>query len=384
MLLQVQNNLDQQPSTLYSFLSTAGTAGGTALPVKNTNGFNAQWAVQLGKTGEETAEILNIDNIGGTVLNTSGTARFPHAIDTPVYQTHYDQVIFLRSTTGTQGTATALSTVSITPDSFYTEYNDSSGVATYAYQTQYYNSITGDLSGTSSWFVPGGPTFYSLQKLKDRVKHDLYSSNFIKDDATITDWINEWVEIMTNAALKVNQGYSVGTASSAFGTAGIGTITEPLFKYASKIEITFDGVNYVNSTEIPLNQFGAQDTFSSSFPRHSWRGNTTFLVLPQGVAGTALMTLGELSTQLTNDTDELPQFLKSYTTGCIEYVLYKAYTLDQKDTSAEPHYQKFLVSKNSFITEITPRDYTGPKTIDFVEGIDPRGDDLTLSMEYFV
>jgi hypothetical protein len=382
MIISVENSLDKQSTTLASFLSTNGTAGGTVVPVKNINGFQTSWAIQLGRTGEEQAEILTISSIGGTALNTAGTARYAHPIDTPVYQTHYDSVIILRSTSGTTGTPTALSTVSITPDSFYTEYNDANGAATYAYQSQYYNSVNGDRSGTSSWFVPGGPTYYSLQRLRDRIKKSLFSSQYIKEDDTITDWINEWVEQMTNKALKLNQAYSVGTAGYSFGTASLGTVTASLFKYAMKIEVTWDGITYTSSTEIAVNQFSATDTFSSVSPRHYWQGDTIFGILPNGSSGTARFTLGQLQSELVNDTDELPQYLKGYTSGCLEYCLYKAYDLDQKQDIAESHYKKFKTSQGEFITDATPRDQTGEKYINFVEGIGS-ADDPSLA-DYFV
>ena len=373
----------QNPTTLYTFLATNGTAGGTVWPVKNIAGLNNNWAQQIGKTGEETAEIVNISGApSGTVFNSSGTAKFAHSLDTPIYQIHYDQIVISRSTSGTAGTATPLATVSITPDSFYTNYDDTSGSATYAYQTQFYNSVSGDLSATSDWFVPGGPTFYSFQKLKGRVKHDLYSAQYIKDDATIGDWVNEWIEQMTNSALKVNEAYSIGTASYAFGTAGLGTITAPLFKYAAKIEVTFDGVTYTPTTKIPLNQFSDFDIFSSFAPRHYWQGDTVFGVLPVS-AGTARMSLGQLSTQLDSDSDELPQYLKSYTAGCIEYCLYKAKSLDQKDAAAEENYLKYIKNRSDFIAEITPRDFTGPSYIGFVEGLSGREEDLLISDEVF-
>lgn len=368
MILQVENNLAKQPSTQVSFLATNGTAGGTVWPVKNIAGINNQWAQQIGQTGEEQAEIVVVSGApAGTAFNSSGTAKFPHPIDTPIYQIHYDKVIFLRSTSGTAGTATALATVSITPDSFYTQYDDTSGAATYAYQTQYYNSVSGDLSGTSPWFIPGGPSFYSRQKLRDRVKRRLYSAGFIKDDDTINDMINEWTEQMTNTALKVNQNYSTGTASYSFGTAGYGTVTEPLFKYASKVEITFDGVRWTKTTELPNNQYDDRDIFSTLAPKHSWQGDTTFRILPYGSLGTARMSLGKIATQLTDDSDELPQYLRSYTTGCIEYCLYAAKDIDQKDQASDRNYQKFMMNKKDFLAEITPRDYTGPKMIDITE-----------------
>lgn len=383
MLLSVQNNLLDPQTTLYSYTTNNGTVGGTAIPVRNLNGFSAQYAVQLGKTGEEQSEIVIIDTPAGTALPiySSGTLKYSHALDTPVYQIHYDQVVFKRSTAGTAGTATALATVSITPDSMFTEYNDSSGAATYAYKVQYQNSVSSDLSSESDWFSPTGPTFYSLQKIRDRAKNALYSASYIRENAVIDDWINEWVELMTNKALKVNQAYSTGTAAYSFGTAGLGTVTEPLFKYASKIEITTDGVTYRNSSELPLNRYSSTDIFSAYTPRHSWQGDTVFQVLPFGNAGTAKMTLGKLSTQLVNETDELAQFLRGYTTGCIEYVLYRAYDLDQKDNQADKHFNRHKVTQQEFIGEITPRDNSGVKFIDILDGT---GREDSVDLDYFL
>ena len=96
MILSVENNLDRQPSTQVTFLSTNVTSGGTIFPVKNINGLQSNWAQQIGKTGEEQSEIVNISGaISGTVFNTASTGRFNHNIDTPIYQVHYDSIIFL-------------------------------------------------------------------------------------------------------------------------------------------------------------------------------------------------------------------------------------------------------------------------------------------------
>lgn len=332
--------------------------------------------MQLGKTGEELAEILVVSGApSGTTINTAGTLKYAHPIDTPLFQIKYDSVIFKRSTAGTAGTATALATVTITPDQAYTNYDDTTGASTYAYKTQFYNSTTGDLSAESAWFVPGGGAFYTLQRLRGRVKSNLYNAGYIKEDQTIDDWINEWQEQMTNKALKVNQAYSLGTAQYAFGTAGLGTITEPLFKYAKKIEVTTDGNIYRKSLEIPVNQFSSTDIYDAYSPRHYWQGDTVFGVLPFGNAGTARMILGQLQSELTDDDDPLPQYLRGYTAGCMEYALYRAKSLDLKDDAAEKHYLKFIKSQDDFIKEITPRDQTGIKMIEMVD-VTGREDDL--------
>lgn len=367
MKLSIENTLDQLPETLFSYTSNNVVSGTNVYPVRNINSFSEEQAIQIGRTGEEQSEILVLSGVSGTQLTTTDNGRYSHNIDTPVYQIHYDQIILKRSTSGTSGTAIPLATTNITPDSLFTEYNDTTGVSTYAYKTQYLNSISGDLSSESDWFTPSGLSFYSLGKLRKRSKDVLYNAHYLSDDTVVDDWINEWVEEMTNAAIKVNKGYAIGTASYTFGTAGYGTITESGFKQASKIEVTWDGNNYVNSIELPMSQYSEKDYFSSVYPRHSWEGNDVFRILPFGSSGTARFSFGKLSTPLVNETDELPLPLRSYTTGCIEYVQYRAMGKDQHEDTGDPHYLRFMAKKNDFVSEMTPRDQTGEHYINFAE-----------------
>lgn len=386
MIISIENNLDKLPETLNTVLSQNVSAGGTILPVKNLSGINIQWSQQIGRTGEELTEIVNPLTISnGTALYNAGTTKFDHPLETPVYQIHYDSIIVSRSTTGTTGTNTAIATVSITPDSIYTQYDDATGVGTYAYKTQYYNSVSGDLSNESDWFVPSSnPTYYSLQKVRQRVKDALYNADYIKSDDVLTDWINEWCEQMNNAAVKANKGYSIGTASYSFGTAGYGTITDSLFKQATKVEITYDGISYTNSYELPMNQYSESDTFSAIRPRHSWAGDSIFRILPFGQAGTARFSYGKLNTPLENDSDELPVVLRSYTTCCVNYALFRAYANDTKPEIASQYFNLFKDGKNDFINEITPRDQSGYKTIEYVEGLSGMNEDVSITSDWFI
>jgi hypothetical protein len=392
MLISLQNQLTQQQGIQQTYVSTAVSAGGTSSPVKNIGGFTNQWAAQFGQTGEETAEIMVVSGVpSGTQLNfgtspshTGGTLLYAHAQDTPIYQIHYDQIIFYRSTAGTVGPFSSLATVSIQPDNPYTQYNDTTGISTYAYYAQYYNSVSGDLSGSSSIFLPGGPTFYSLQKIRQRTKDKLYSAGYIRDDSIITDWLNECQEQLVNSAIKVNQGYLIGTASYGFGTAGLGTVTDPLFKQAVKVEVTFDGSTYIPSTEMEIRQFSENDYFDASAPRHVWTGETAFEILPHNQAGTAKITYSQRLAPLVNDSDELTQTLKGYTTAFTEYCLGVAYGLDQKDAESQQHYQIFGQMKNDFIAEITPRDSTGIKMIDMAESISGMDEDVSSAYSDYV
>ncbi|MDE1868045.1 MAG: hypothetical protein KGI08_10105 [Thaumarchaeota archaeon] len=392
MLINIDNSsLFKQQSNQQTYVSSAIVAGGTSSPVKNIAGFNNQWAASLGNIGEETAEIMIISgtpagtqlNFGTSPSHTAGTLLFGHNIDTPIYQIHYDQIVISRSTAGTAGPFSALATVSITPDSLYTQYNDSTGASTYAYYAQYYNSVSGDISGSSSIFTSSGPTFYSLQKIRSRIKGKLYSSGFIRDDPTINDWINEAYEELTNSAIKVNQTYMLGTATYAFGTTGIVTITDTTFKNVQKLEVTWDGQTYIPSTRIELRDFSEADFFNAFTPRHAWLGETTFEVLPHNSAGTAKVYYSQRFTPLINDSDEVTQTLKAYTRAFVEYGLAQAYGLDQKD-QYNTHMEVFNQIKEAFVAEATPRDFSSAELISLGESISGLSDDIGYDVGDYV
>src|ERR1035437_5115 len=391
MLINLSNQLTIQQGIQQTYVASAISAGGTFSPVKNIDGLTSNWAVQLGQTGEEVAEILLISgapsgtqiNFGTSPSHTAGTLLFGHAQDTPIYQIHYDQFVLNRSTAGTAGTFSALATISITPDSLYTQYNDTTGAAGYAYYAQYYNSVTGDLSGSSSAFIPGGPTFYSLQKIRQRIKDKLYSAGYVRDDSLITDWINECYEDLANAAIKVNQNYMLGTSQYGFGTSGLGTITDSFYKQPIKVEVTFDGATFIPSRKMEVRSYVETDYFDISNPRHVWLGETTFEILPHTQSGTAKITYSTRFTPMVNDSDELTQTLKAYTGAFTEYCLGVAYGLDQKDAESGQHYELYGEKKKDFISEITPRDLTGAETIDIADSISGFEDDIASDFGSF-
>lgn len=372
MIISIENNLDKQAQ--YSYLSTDVVMGAGTIPVKNINAFITQWSYQLGKTGEEETEIIAAGTPSGTAI-ISGTIKYNHPIDTPVYSVHYDKYIIKRSTSGTSGTATILTngTVSITPDSTVTQYDDTTGATTYAYKVQLYNSVSGDTSSESDWIIPGGLSFYSKQRIRQRIKDGIYNPDYIKSDDTIDDWINEWLEEMNTAAIKVNQDYLLGTTTVVFGTAGLGTVTASDFMYTRKFEVTYDGITYGTATKININEYDDNTIYGGAIPRYSWQGDTIFQILPKGTGGTARITYSKGEAILENETDELPYPMRRYSRGFVYYGRSIAYENDQKDSTSSVNYQKALKVKSDFINEITPRDHTGVQHIQYVEQLS--GDD---------
>lgn len=360
MIIQVKNNLDVQAN--FSFMSVSKASSVGTLDVKNINPFYASWAVQIGKTGEERSEIkvISASTPSGTSIIFTSPTTFEHPSDTPLYAIKFDQVVFKRSTSGTAGTATALTngTVYITPDNLTTQFDDTTGASTYAYKTAFRNSITGEVSSDSDWQTPSGFTFYSLAKIRQRTKSKLFSSGYLKDDAQVDDWINEWVEEMNNAATHVDESYSMGTVNVAFGTNGYGTITSTDFKAPKKFWVTYDGVNKYKSYKQDLSTLLPTQIFTAVHPCYIWQDDNVFQIKPSDAPGTAEITYYKRSPILVNDTDEIPFAMRSYTKSFVNYALAEAYFNDDKDTKGNSYLSRAMMDKDLFIKDITPRGFT--------------------------
>ena len=381
MIVKALNDLSDKTSPTY--LANDEVAGTTTVRVKNTTGFTTNWAVQIGKTGEDRTEVVI-----GTVTNvgTLGVAAldFDHPKDTPIYPIKYNQVVFEKSAAGTAGTATPITdgTVEYQADAFdqqtgqsYTMFDDTSGTTTDAYKTYFRSSGLAANSTESDWITSGGFTFYSLGKLRQRVREKLWDSNFAADDE-INNWINEWKDEMINSVISVNEDYAIGTVAVGFGTNGLGTVTTADFKQPRKMEITYDGgVTYTLSTKQHLNEFDPNQTYLSSHPYHNWQGDNVFKVQPAG-PGTALVYFYRLGTPLVNDTDELPFPMRGYTKSFVDYGLSQAYQKDGKSAEAQNRVNDANNQKQMFINQSTPRDKSSTEMIELVENVSSEEDSI--------
>lgn len=375
MLIKAKNNLTDVAQNTY--LSSSVSAGGTALPVQNIAGFNASWAVQIGRTGEQQTEIklLSASTPSGTQLTTTGTVTYDQPQDTPVFAIKYDKMIFKRSTDGTAGTATAMTggTVNITPSSVYTAFDDTTGASTYAYKVAFYNSVLATSSSDSDWITPAGFSFYSLAKLRSRIRAKFFDSSFIPTDEQIDDWINEWLEVMTNAAIKVNKDYAIGTVDVAYsGTAQLGTITATDYKDVRRVWY-IDGSGTTPATKKDLTGFSPNEQFTAANPHYFFQGDNIIGRLPNDAAGTLRIAYYKMNPVLVNDTDELPVSMRSYTKSFVDYGYAQGLHKDGKASEGEIRENRAEKGKNDFIKEITPRAFTGTVYVDTVEAID--GDD---------
>jgi len=368
MIIPNRNLLsDGAPKT---HLTAAIASGATVYPVKNTAGFTTSYAIQVGETGLEQSEVLI-----GTVTNngtiTGAASKFEHPVDTPVYNLKFDQVVFERSTVGTSGTATPMTngTVTYQADADNTIFDDTSGSSSYAYRTYFKNSagVAGSTSVESDWITSAGFSFYSLARLRERIREKLWNDTFVSDDM-VNNWINEWKTEMVNAAISVNQEYSMGTVYVGFGTNGLGTITTDDFKQPRRIWITYDsGASFNNSTKAHPTSFLPEQQIPSTAPRHIWRGDSVFEVKPAENGGTALIEFYRFGTVIVNDTDELPLSLRAYTKSFVDYGLSQAFLKDEKFAEAKMKLSEANQARELFKLESSPRDKSSQTVVDEVE-----------------
>ena len=374
-LIRASNSLQQIATK--TVLASPVTAGGTSFPAQNVNTFAADWAIQIGNNGEERAEVKIISSISGLNLRTTGTATFDHPTDTPIYAIKYDKVIFKRSTAGTAGTAVALTggTVTYQPDHLFTQFDDTSSQSGYAYKASFFNSVTSEETADSDWLTTTGYSFYSRSKMRERIKGKLYDSGFIKSDETINDWMNEWLENMNNAAVHVNQDYSIGTVDVAFGTAGLGTITATNYKDIRRLWFTTDGNNFYVAQRISQTDFVPEQVFSASAPVYYPYGDNVFGVKPDGQAGTARITYYTLPTVMNDDGDELPVVMRGYSKSFVDYGLSQALQIDGKADQAAKKMSDAENALSLFVSDITPRSFSGPRFIKITDDVSGENDD---------
>lgn len=375
-IIKVENNLTDDAQKTY--LAVGQAIGVGTLYVKNTNGFNGSWAVQVGETGKDRSEIVIGTGISGTNIILSGTTLYDHPADTPVYSIKWNQVIFQKSTTGTAGTATAITngTIAIQPDDYdpadqksYTRFDDTAGTSTDAYRSVFRASTLNSNSSQSDWFVPSGATFYSLASLTNRVREKLWDSNFITKDSIIYNWINEFKDEMSNLLISTNESYAMGTVDVGFGTAGLGTVTTTDFNQIRRLEVTYNGNDYFLSGRMDIKDYLPDQQFSSVHPYHAWRGDTIFQIKPEEQGGTARIYFYRFGTTMVNSTDELPLPMRSYTKAFIDYSLSQAYFKDGKLNESRTLTNEVEKAKLKFQAEVSARDKSGPRYIDIVDAI---------------
>lgn len=372
MIIQSRNILAEQPITPVTYLTNNESAGTNVLRWANPNGFNTSWAIQVGKTGEEQTEVvvLGASTPSGTAGTLTANTLYEHPANTPIYGIKFNQIVFERSTAGTSGTATPMTNGTITyqPDKAVTIFDDTSGSTSYAYRTYFRNSVLAVNSTESDWITSEGFTFYSLARIRERVKNKLWNANFVTDEM-IDEWTNEWKETLRREAIAVNEDYSLGTVAVAFGTSGLGTITSSDYKgMVQRMWITYDSAGTYKAVKMDLNNFYPSEDFSKENPYYAMQGDSVILVKPEEEGGTAHIVYPTLEVPLDSDTEEVPVYMRDHTKSFVDYGLIQAQYKDGKISLND----KIILEnalKATFKQDIAPRKRTGPTTVNIVDSV---------------
>ena len=369
MIIKTTNNqFEKAPKT---YLSSALASGGTTVTVKNINSFSDNWNVQIGDIGHEKTEVIEIEGAPASgAINLAAAITYDHPSDTPVYCIKYNQIIFKQSTTGTAGTATAMAngTMNITPDWKFTQFDDTGGSASYAYKTAYRSTGLTTNSSDSDWITPAGYDFYSLAKIRQRVKDKMVNPDKVDDDK-LDDWINEWMESMNNAAVSVNEDFALGTVDLAYsGTAQYATISGTCnFKSVRRAWYTENGTDWAQMTKQEYTDFSPNETFSETHPYYHMKGDDELGRNPHESSGTVRLTHYKNPSVLDSDADSLPYSMRAYTGSFVKWGLAQSYRNDNKPNDAERLEMQAEAERDRFKKEVTPRNKSGPTYIKIVE-----------------
>lgn len=373
MIISVKNNLTvNAPFTYSTYQEVAGT---NVIRWKNADQMQASWALQVGATGIPQSEIvlLGVASPAGTAGTLTANTLFEHPAETPLYGIKWDQIVFEVATAGTSGTAVPITngTVAIQPNSETTFFDHTNALTTYAYKTYFRNSVLGSVSAESDWLTSSGFTYFSLAKIRQRIRNRLYNSDFIQDDSVITDWINEWLQMMHNAQVDVNEDYGLGTVGIAFGAnVELGTVTATDFRGGFKRVWSVDASGTFPAQKMDSNSYSPSRIFNNTNPYFYMQGDSVIGRKPSETAGTYIVEYNKQTPILVNDTDEIPVPMQSYTKSFVDYGNAMALNKDNKDGS------KFegaaLAQLGDFKQKIAPRNTTSNTMIDIVEST---GDD---------
>ena len=128
-----------------SYLSNPYSSGITSVAVKNNDRFATNDRIMIGEMGAEATEVVTVSAVDADGISlTIGATDYSHSADDPVYKLRFDQVKFYRSTTGSSGTYSALSTQDLDVDNadLKTVYDDTTGTSSYYYKISFYHSIS--------------------------------------------------------------------------------------------------------------------------------------------------------------------------------------------------------------------------------------------------
>lgn len=160
-----------------TYLTATADAAGTTLTVRavDSNAWADDDYIIVGEIGAENAEVMQVNGAvsDGTSLivdaGGSGSLRYNHSINEPVYRIDFNQVEFSQNSTDTTTGVGVLATNEIQPDELFTRYEDTSNTTGFGF-VRFKNATTSGFSAYSDGIPYAGQSAKSLAKIRRKVR----------------------------------------------------------------------------------------------------------------------------------------------------------------------------------------------------------------------
>ncbi len=150
----LQINHPSLPDTPWTYLTAAVAAAGTALTVRDSNGFADTDLILFGRLGDEESEIKKVNGavtVGTTMTSTALT--YAHQVNTPIRKFLYDKIEIYGNSAASSSGAVLIATINIDPTSHFTEYIITGTTYDY-YGARGIRSVATTYNGDYSDFIP--------------------------------------------------------------------------------------------------------------------------------------------------------------------------------------------------------------------------------------
>ena len=231
----------------------ADYSSGTSLTVLSNLGFAAQDIAVVGESGDDLTEQKDVSSVSGNAtIVVSGTLKFSHQKQTPIYRSSWNQVSIEREVAGVWSVVV---TTDIQWDKLETLYIDTIGSDAYNYRFRFYNSISAVYSPYSPTMAGSGTTANQVGRMVVNVRRKVRDPNRARvSDERIVQLLGEGQNVISGVRhdwwfLKVDT-YELSKRSLGSGIATVGnqsyydldTYTD--FNYLDRIRYNYS----VNST----------------------------------------------------------------------------------------------------------------------------------------
>lgn len=238
-----------------TYLSDGSSIGATTIYVRNADRIAANDRIMIGEMGQEKTEIVTVSAVdSGKLSATIGATKFSHSADDPVTVMQFDQVRYYKSTTGSTGTYSLITTVDLDVDNaeLQTIYDDTTGTASTYYKVSMYHSIDLIESAFSDPIQGSGFDRRQVGAIVDQILQEVGDTREV--NVTRNELLGYFNDVNDDLTINVSKPYDFLHARTTLNrTANTNYIDFPTDSLDNQTMWKFDRMdyNYTDSTTTP-------------------------------------------------------------------------------------------------------------------------------------